>query len=76
MCLLACRGGAESVTAVESVRHLAETASAVVALNGYLSSIHVVHKDGRYLTVGEPNAMNDCDMAHPADLLAFEVSCR
>jgi protein-L-isoaspartate O-methyltransferase len=73
------RAGADRVTAVESIRHLAETAQSIVALNGCANRINVVHKDGRYLSVeGHSSDSNDRPMQHdmprPADLLAFEVS--
>jgi len=64
--LAACRAGAEMVTAVESVRHMAETATSCVVFNGYSKQIHVVHRDGRFLKLGR-------DMQSPADLLVFEV---
>jgi tRNA1(Val) A37 N6-methylase TrmN6 len=77
VCLLH-RAGADRVTAVESVRHLAETAQAAVALNGCANRIGVVHKDARYLSVEGQGSSNDRPMHHdmprPADLLAFEVS--
>jgi hypothetical protein len=67
------------VTAVESVRHLAETARAIVALNGCANRINVLHKDGRYLSVEGQSSSGakpmHYDMPSPADLLAFEVSC-
>lgn len=56
---------------MESVRHLAETASGVIAMNGLNNTINVVHKDGRYLTIDSQQAT--ADMPRPADLLAFEV---
>lgn len=71
--LLACRAGADAVTAVESVRHLAETATDIVALNGYDDRIKILHKDGRYLKVGKQD--ENADMTRQADLLVFEVRC-
>lgn len=70
MCVL-CRAGASTITAVESVRHLAETAISIVSLNGLSQKIDVIHKDGRYLTVGGQQATSD--LPRRADLLAFEV---
>jgi hypothetical protein len=64
---------------VESVRHLAETARAIVALNGCANRINVLQKDGRYLSVEGQGSSSGrpmhYDMPSPADLLAFEVSC-
>jgi len=54
------------VTAVESVGHMADTATSCVAFNGYSKQVHVVHRDGRFLKLGQ-------DMQSPADLLVFEV---
>eukprot|EP00882_Tetradesmus_deserticola_P031301 GHRQ01035390.1.p1 GENE.GHRQ01035390.1~~GHRQ01035390.1.p1 ORF type:complete len:302 (+),score=85.80 GHRQ01035390.1:224-1129(+) len=72
-----CRAGADRVTAAESVRHLAETAQATVALSSCANRINVLHKDGRYLTVkGQSSSSGNRvrhDMPRPADLLAFEV---
>lgn len=63
--LLTHRGGASYVTAVESVRHMADTANKVVSLNNQAScSIDVVHKDARYL---------DTTNTTPADVAVFEV---
>lgn len=61
----ACRCGADKATAVEAVRHMADTATHVLALNG-LANITVVHKDARYL--------DSADVPAAADLLVFEVS--
>lgn len=76
--LLLLRAGADRVTAVESVRHLAETAQTVVALNGCANRISVLHEDGRHLSVEGRGSSSDKPMHHdmprPADLLAFEVS--
>lgn len=58
--------------AVESVRHLAETARDAVALNGLRATVKVIHKDGRYLTVAQESGSGD--MQRPADLLVFEVT--
>ncbi len=70
-----CRAGADEVTAVESVGHLAEVAEHIIAINGGSHAITVVHKDGRYLTSGTQPDGRPGDMTSPADLLVFEVGC-
>lgn len=67
------RAGADHVLAVESIGHLADTAEAVVALNGLSHKVQVVRKDGRHLTVGPQPDGSAGDMQHAADLLVFEV---
>lgn len=66
-CYCACRCGAGKATAVESVRHMADTANHVVALNGFNNKIKVVHKDARYLS------SDSSGVDTPADLMVFEV---
>jgi hypothetical protein len=61
-----CRCGADYATAVESVRHMADTANHTVALNNLSKQISVVHKDARFLSSD--------DIQGGADLVVFEVS--
>lgn len=74
----ACRAGAASCTAVESVRSLAEAATAVVAANGMHRAINVLHKDARFIkpAAGPAPGAASADPAsamQPSDLLVFEV---
>lgn len=71
--LAACRAGADKVTAVEAVGHLADMADRIIARHGY-PQVEVLHKDGRYVTIGPQADGRKGDMDQAADMLVFEVS--
>ncbi|MEM9682475.1 MAG: tetratricopeptide repeat protein, partial [Pseudomonadota bacterium] len=66
LALLAARCGARTVTTCETVTALAETASKIVAANGYEDRVTVVPKHSTDLEVG-------ADLAEPADLMISEI---
>lgn len=74
LCMCTCRAGATAATAVESVRHMADTASFTTCVNGYSSGIKVVHKDARYLSPVDIRDQNTSQSIKPADLAVFEVT--
>lgn len=61
------RAGASETVAVESVRHLCEAAEQVTS-----GAVRVIHKDGRFLTVGG----DDLALEDQADVVVFEVRLR
>lgn len=61
-----CRCGADFASAVESVRHMADTANNTVARNNLSKHVSIVHKDARFLSSD--------DIQGKADLVVFEVS--
>ena len=52
---------------------MAQTCQQVVLANGMADKIHVIHKDARYVKIGQQRGNVGNEMQGRADLMVFEV---
>lgn len=66
--MMACRNGADKVTACEAFKPMSQCALKIIELNGFKGKIRVIPKRSTELTVGE-----DGDLAEKCNILVTEV---